>query len=362
MLIKTSIFTSFCLVAIILSSPSCTKGVTDDAGDGSITISSITAFYPALEWDESTKSEAGEVQYKMYWSVGDRMAVINVSQGNRIDTYTSTARVSNTGSGEGTFSPDADYSYDPSDLLYAVYPASAITSVDNSGDVFKAKVHLTDNLSYTSKSDSPMFAQNDIQVSPVVQASSLVSSGSSYPGLPMKRMTGMIRILSHISDQNLNTEPVNTITVNAVGIAGTADIVFSGKTVGSTPSINVNQGDAQTMTVTLTNKPLVASAAAIAEFIPVFPIWLGKDSERPGFNVIYSTDNYVVGFHREWAVNLRSNNVLAMNIFEGAYTRVRKQENASGDFKWWYAPKEHAGNYVGDGASMGGNDAGQFTE
>ena len=346
---------------------SCTRDVTDDSGDRSFTIPSIVAYYPSLNLDEDTKSEAGEVQYKMYWNIGDVMAIINVSQGDRVDTYTSTARISNTSTGEGRFTPDAEYSYNPSDLLYAVYPASAITSVDNSGDVFKVRVHLTDGLSYVSKSNSPMFAQNDIQVSPVVQASSLLASGEKYPGISMRRMTGMIRILSHISGQHgLNTEPVDAVSVCAKGIAGTAVIVFSGKTVGSTPSIDVNQGDAQSMTINLTNKPLMASTTPTAEFIPVFPIWLGKDAERPGFSVIYSTSNYTVGFHREWSVNLRSNNVLAMNIFEGAYTQVEQEEYANGDYKWWYnirtGDDESTSGSFDNGMGYGGSSPGGFQQ
>ena len=172
----------------------------------------------------------------------------------------------------------------------------------------------------------------------------------------------MIRVLSHVSHSDITAEHVNSVTIAIKGVAGEADVTFSGKTVGSTPSMSLNSGTNDTFTVNLTKRPAVGSSTTIAEFIPVFPSSLKKDGDLTGFSVIYNTDTYEIGFHREVSTNLNSNGVLAFNIFEGAYTQVISREQAVGDLSWWYAPKEHAGHYVGDGASMGGNDAGQFTE
>jgi len=350
-----------CMIALLFIGVSCSRDGTT-VPESSVTKPSFVAYYPPVEMD-GVKSEAGEVQYRMYWNVGDVMAIVNVSQGGRVDTYTSIARVHDD-DGAGKFVADASYSYNPDDLLFAVYPNEAIEGIDVAGSSCKITVSLADNQSYISKTDSPMFARNDIQVSPMFAASSLLTSGSKYPGIVMKRMTGMIRILSHVSDAQISSEAISTVSLCAKGIAGSADITFSGKSVGATPSMVQNGGTAQMLTVNLPNMPKVGSTAPIAEFIPVFPFWLGKDSTRDGFSIIYTTTNYNIGFHREVSSNLRSNNVLAMSLFEGAYTRVFSQEEAVGDTKWWYTTKGggicRPGEFEADGEM--GSSAGRFVE
>lgn len=354
-----------CVSILALLGMSCVKDSSPAPDNAhSFIVPGFVAQYPAIVLDDNTKSEAGEVLYQMFWNVGDVMALVNVTQGGRVDTYTSTARVVDD-DGAGTFIADAEYTYNPDDIVFAVYPYDAVTNIDVSGSVYTLSVRLTDNLSYTSKSNSPMFAKNDIQVSPLLQASSLLTSGDKYPGIEMRRMMGMIRILSHVSDETLSAEAVSSVSVCAKGIAGEADIAFSGRFYGATPSIIMNGGTSRIMTVNLPNTPKMASTTPLAEFIPVFPVWLGVDGTRDGFDVVYNTANYRVGFHREVNYNVRSNNVLAMNIFEGAYQQVMSDEEAIGDSKWWYVLKgggmDRAGGFSGDGSEMG-STAGGFSE
>ena len=354
-----------CVGVLALLGVSCVKNETAAPNnDNSFVLSSFVADYPVLSLGEDTKSEAASVIYRVYWNAGDKIAIINVSQGNRVDTYTSVARIEDTG-GAGRFDADDVYSYNPDDIVFAVYPPTAIADISTSGDVYKLTVELEDNLSYNSKSDSPMFERNNIQVSNLYHASDLQLSGDKRPGIVLNRMTSMIRIMSHISTEALNTEPVSAVAVRAKGLAGSADVVFSGKAVGATPSIQLNSGTGDLMNVTVTNNLLMASTTPIAEFIPVFPIYLGKDATRDGFEIKFTTEQYFVNFHREMSASLVSNGVLAMNIFEGAYTRVKGEEEAVGDYKWWYTLKKGGMNSSGSFGSEGselGSTAGGFSE
>lgn len=349
---------------LVLIGVSCTQEAPVKSDDAPFVLPGFVAQYPVVVLDNDTKSEAGEVQYRMYWNVGDVMAIVNVSQGGRVDTYTSTARVRNV-DGAGRFAADAEYTYNPDDIVFAIYPYEAVNDIDLDGSVYTVSVHLTDNQSYTSKSNSPMFAKNDIQVSPLLQASSLLTYGEKSPGIDLQRMTGMIRILSHVSDHTLSSEAVSSVSVCAVGIAGNTDIKFSGKSVGATPSIVLNSGSERSLTINLSNTPKMASTTPLAEFIPVFPVWIGVDATRSGFDIVYNTTNYRVGFHREVNYNVRSNNVLAMNIFEGVYEKVTSDEDALGDSKWWYTLKAGGMNSSGSFGSEGselGSTAGGFVE
>lgn len=354
-----------CVGVLALLGVSCVKNETVGQNhDNSFVLSSFVADYPVPSLGEDTKSEAASLIYRVYWNVGDRIAVINVSQGNRVDTYTSVARVEDTG-GAGRFDADGVYSYNADDIVFAVYPYNAFTDISTSGDKYKLTVELLDNLTYTNKSDSPMFERNNIQVSNLYRASDLQLSGDKRPGIVLNRMTSMVRILSHISTETLNKERVSAISVLAKGLAGSADVVFSGKAAGATPSIQLNSGSEDRMNVTLGNNLLMASTTPIAEFIPVFPIWLGSDATRDGLDILFTTEQYYVDFHREMNTNLTSNGVLAMNIFEGAYTHVFSEKEAVGDYKWWYTFKKggmnSSGSFEGYGTEMG-STAGGFSE
>ena len=312
----------------------------------SFSLSHIVAQYPAIELDDETKSEAGEVVYNTYWNVGDEMAVVNVTQGYRVDKYISQRRIK-TIQGSGEFVAENSLTYYAGDIVYAVYPYAAISLVDDGGVKRlannKLTITLSDNLSYTSKSNSPMFSRNDIQVSSLLSASSLRPYGDSegYPGITMNRLTGMIRILSHLSSEELVSLSVNSVTVNATGIAGSQDVTFSSNNVGATPSfVRSGGGSINSLTVILPGRPKVASTAAIAEFVPFFPIWVGRDDTHDGFSLIYDTDDYQLGFHREANGYWGSNAVIALNIFEGSYTRVKTRSLAVGDLRWWAVLKD----------------------
>ncbi len=329
----------------LFGAASCTVGNYERTEDEFV-LSSIVAKYPPLELDSDTKTEAGEIVYKMYWNVGDELAIVNVTQGYRVDKYISQSRVRNF-EGAGQFLAADSYTYSPSDIVFVVYPYAAISIVDDGGVKRlannKLTVTLADNLSYTSKSNSPMFSRNEIQVSDLLSASSLrpfVEEAGSL-GIDLKRLVGMVRIISHVSSEDISSLRVNSLTFCAKGIFGTQDVTFSGSSVGSTPSlVRSGGGDLNSFTVNLPNRPTAASASALAEFVPVFPIWVGRDSEPDGFTLIYDTDDRQIGFHREANGYWGSNAVIALNLFEGSYTRVATRSLAVGDFRWWSALKD----------------------
>ncbi len=337
---RSHILLLLCVGLTLPGAVSCTREMRDSEEDTFI-LSAFIAKYPVIELDEDTKSEAGGVIYNTYWNVGDEMALVNVTQGYRVDKYISQSRIINT-QGAGQFVAEGTVTYNSNDIVYAVYPYAAISLVDD-GSVKrlannKLTITLTDNLSYTSKSNSPMFSRNDIQVSSLIRASSMRANGSAdgYPGITMNRLTGMLRVLSHVSDEDLASIRINSVTLNASGIAGSQDVTFSGSNVGATPSFSSRGGGSlNSLTVNLTNRPTVASTATIAEFIPFFPIWMGRDDTHDGFSLVYNTDDYQLGFHREANGYWRSNAVIALNIFEGSYTRVANRSLAVGDLLWW---------------------------
>ena len=362
--IKNRLLWGISTVVLIVLGVACTRDATMNPADDAFILPGIMVESPCTEPDNATKSEAGEVQYRLYWNAGDKIAIVNISQGNRVDTYTSTART-NENDGLAHFTADAEYSYNPSDLVFAAYPVDAIENISTSEAPYKITMSLADNTSYYSKSNSPMFSRNDIQVSPLMQASQLQGSGSNLPSIKPNRMTAMLRVLSHISNETLSQERVSSITFIVKGVAGEADIVFSGTAAGATPSLAVNKGSKDQITVLLPNNPKMASAAAIVEFVPVFPIWVGRDDNRYGISFIYTTDQYNAGFHREANSNIRSNNVTAFNLFEGSYTRIGSEDGFSADNQWWYVLKTGGMNSIGgfgvDGGEMG-STAGGFVD
>ena len=192
-----------CLMVALFGAASCTVGNYERTEDEFV-LSSFVANYPSLELDADTKTEAGEIVYKMYWNVGDELAIVNVTQGYRVDKYISQSRIRNF-EGAGQFLAADSYTYSPSDIVFVVYPYAAISIVDDGGVKRlannKLTVTLEDNLSYTSKSNSPMFSRNEIQVSKLLSASSLRSYGDEVgsPGVDLTRLVGMVRIISHLS-------------------------------------------------------------------------------------------------------------------------------------------------------------------
>lgn len=352
------------LAVVLMVSGACTREGASALNGEAFILPGIMVESPYTEPDDATKSVAGEVQYKLYWNAGDKIAIVNISQGNRIDTYTSTART-NENDGLASFKADAGYSYNPNDLVFAAYPVDAIENIATSVAPYKITMSLADNTSYYIKSNSPMFSRNDIQVSPLMNASQLQGSGNNLPSIKPSRMTAMLRVLSHISNETLSQEQVSALTVAVKGVAGQADIVFSGTSAGAKPSLAVNMGSEDQITVLLPNRPKMASAAAIVEFIPVFPIWFGRDNTRDGISFIFTTDLYKAAFHREADSNVRSNNVTAFNIFEGSYTRIGSEDSFFADNQWWYTLKAGGMNSPGNFDSPGpniGSSAGGFVD
>ncbi len=338
---RNNLLIHLCMMVALIGTTSCTVGKHDHVGDEFI-LSSIVANYPSLELNADTKSEAGEIVYKTYWNAGDEMAIVNVTQGYRVDKFISQSRIRNF-EGSGVFVASGSYTYSPSDIVYAVYPYSAISLVNDGGVMRlannKLTVSIADNLSYTSVSNSPLFSRNEIQVSRLLQASSLNSGGSL--GFDLTRLVAMVLVISHLSSEDIASLNVNSLTFCAKGIAGTQDVTFSGSKVGSTPSlVRSGGGDLDSFTINLPSRPKVASTSAIAQFVPVFPFWVGRDSDHDGFTLLYDTDDYQIGFHREANGYWGSNAVISLNIFEGAYTRVEKRSQAVGDFRWWSALKD----------------------
>lgn len=362
-----------CMGLALLGTVSCTEEPCAPDTD-SFSLPVIVAQYPSIDLPQDTKSEAGEVVYNTYWNVGDELAVVNVTQAYRVDKYVSRARIK-TLPGTGEFEAVGNPTYRASDLVYAVYPYSAVSLIDDGGVTRlannKLTVSLTDNLSYTSKTNSPMFSQNDIQVSTLIRASTLRPAGDpeGFPGITMTRLTGMIRILSHISSEELSALSINAVTLYATGIAGSQDVTFSSNKAGGRPSlVRAGGGSQRSITINLPGQPKVASTAAIAEFIPIFPIWVGKDDTHDGFTLIYDTDEVQIGFHREANGYWGSNAVIALNLFEGSYTRAETRSSAVGDLRWWSARKDDnpfngdisPGSY--QNGNLPGSGAGQYEE
>ena len=338
------LFIHMCMMVALFGAASCTVGNYDRMEDEFV-LHSIVANYPSLELEADTKTEPGEVVYKMYWNVGDELAIVNVTQGYRVDKYISQSRVRNF-EGAGQFIAAGSYTYNPSDIVFVVYPYAAISIVDDGGVKRlannKLTVTLEDNLSYSSSSNT-LFPRNEIQVSELLSANSLrpfVEDAASL-GIDLKRLVVMVRIISHLSSEDVSSLRVNSLTFCAKGIFGTQDVTFSGSTVGSTPSlVRSGGGDLNSFTVNLPSRPAAASTSNLVDFVPVFPIWVGRDSEHDGFTVIYDTDDYQIGFHREANGYWGSNAVIALNIFEGTYNRVATRSLAVGDFRWWSALKD----------------------
>ena len=353
-----------CIVVLLVIGASCTRDAHVASASDAFILPEILVEPPLSEPDDATKSEAGEVQYRIYWKAGDKIAIVNITQGNRIDSYTSTARTDEN-NGLAYFTADAQYSYNPTDLVFAAYPVEAIENISTSASPYKITMSLADNTTYYSKANSPMFSRNDIQVSALMLASQLQGSGDNLPSVKPSRMTGMVRVLSHVSNETLSPEPVSSITFVVKGCAGQADITFSGTTAGATPSVAANQGSEDQITVHLPNTPKIASAAAIIEFVPVFPIWVGRDDNRFGISFIFTTDLYKVAFHREANSTVRSNNVTAFNIFEGSYTMITPETDFTADNQWWSNLKaggmNSSGSFENSGDEMGGT-AGRFIE
>lgn len=353
----------FFVAVLLLGGLSCSRERGPDIKDETITISQFCAQYTEIEVGDETKTEVGSVNYKDYWNIGDELAVVNVTQGYRVDKYQSTTRVINDSEGLGVFTavdaPAGGYTYESSDIIFVAYPYAAISKVDDGGVIRltdnKLTVTMTNNLSYTSKSNSPMFAQNDIQVTNLMNAGTLQSEQANVTGITFNRLVALIRVLSHVSTYPLNQEQVISLTVKAKKLSGTADVVFSGNTVGSTPSISPNSGTSDAFTVELPGRPKMGSTTTIAEFIPIFPIWMGNDATHNGYAVVYETDNYYVGFHRERDATFGGDSVLAWMIFEGTYSQVPSEASADGDFKWWYSPKT-------DADLEGGSQSGSYTD
>ena len=92
---------------------------------------------------------------------------------------------------------------------------------------------------------------------------------------------------------------------------------------------------------------------------------MSEGGELKGLTIKYYTDTHEIGFHRALAsYTLVSNNVMALNIFEGTYDKVESGKDAVGDLKWWYSLKaggeQRPGGFSGEADTQFGNTAGRF--
>ena len=108
------------LVLGLLTS-SCLKNTQAGGSDERFTVSRITAAYTPTE-DVNTKNEMGSVNYDVYWTAGDQIAIVNMGNG-AIHRYT--VNSSSVGKIKGVFDANAEYSYGDEDQLVAVYPYDA---------------------------------------------------------------------------------------------------------------------------------------------------------------------------------------------------------------------------------------------
>lgn len=282
------------------------------------------AEYCELENSEETKNTISQVSYKVQWSNTDRIAIVNLTQ-NKVFEY----KVTNAPSIKGTFSPAdgvtiQDSDFVPGDFICAVFPYAAASVSGN-----HLYVTLTNGLSFTSRAVSEAFSNNDIQVSARLAYS---SEDMTEPiSLDLQRKVAFVSVSSHISEEYLKSESIQSLEIRASGLAGTTEITFNGS---NEPVIGNNAGSSDAMLVCPVSKTL-STISESAQFLPVFPASLTS-----GITFTFVTSSYVIGFHRQGSITaLTSEHNNSYPLFSGAYTRVNSEELATSDKTWWIAPK-----------------------
>lgn len=339
----------FLLGLLLTSLVGCNKQTGMEKPDNATSNKGFTALYTAID-EPATKRTEPSVTYTAKWEDGDEIAIVVVSGTNsgRIDKYGLVPEYANKEA--GVFEPSGSYDdFAADDILVAVYPFSSASF--SGGNLY---VTLEKDVEYVSTSNIPAFNDNDIQVSSQMTKAQFEAKLAADTPLSFHRIVACVTVTCNMTQEDLLDEKVNKVTFVHSGISGKAQVQFS----AGVPSVAVNTGDEDYVEISMTSKPFLTSVNYSLKFIPVFPCSMGT-----GFAFVYDTDNYEVGFYRKFAGEMGTTyNFQSFGLYEGAYTQVSSEENATFDKSWWYNYKEFSGEFTGDGASMGGSTAGQFTE
>lgn len=336
---------------VLFSVAACNKNNPGTEKEGMI-IPTISAVYTDIE-ELQTKNEITSLQWNVGWKTGDQIAVVNLSTGAKARYTIQSAYV---GENHGCFDyTDGDAVGTGS--IVAIYPYSAVSlsSEKNvSTDLYDLYVTVQDEVSY-SASENTAFSSNDIQVTRILTADALSNDISFF------RMVTLVSVQSNISLEEIKSNSVSSIVLSmasaSAGLAGKATVVFD----EGVPSVATNSGDASEIKCNLTTTPALASVDQMMRFIPMFPF-----NRSEGIRIIMNTDDYTVGFFRKGNKLYRANGHTTFQLFEGAYTEVFSQDEATFDKAWWYVSNEGGKNDSGafeNGAeSVYGSTAGSFTE
>ena len=342
------------ILALILST-SCDKHSQVVLPEETFTVSSITAEYTSVNVPE-TKNEIGRVYYEVTWTTGDKIAIVNMDNG-AIHSYT--VKASSVGKVNGVFIADATYAYTDGDHLVAVYPFNAASWSDN-----KLYVTVKNEVEYHSATDIPAFAANDIQVSKVMTGSQFKALVESSSSLSFDRMVALISTTCVVSSNELRSKTASEFAICHNGICGTAEVQFDGE---GKPSVAASSGTGENsnrLVVALTPGHAMNGITYVVKFIPVFPL-----NENNGFAFVLRTeDDFEAGFYLKQDRTINSNKHQSFIIYDGNYTPVDSQAEATSHHQWWYrylnADKfdaEAGGFTSAPGASLDGNGAGSFT-
>ena len=343
------------LSALVLLS--CNKGGPDS--DGTRSLESLQVAYSRIpevaSMDGNTKTAYSNLKYEVNWSEGDDIAIFNKTTGT-LYHYTLTA-------GSGTTSATFTYAAYPaptfgvSDELYAVYPFDA-ASVD-AGSLYVSIYRDASQDTYASASNQA-FTRNDILVSDKFTLASMSGSEATPLSLSnMNRMVHLVVLTTTVSNESVKTQPVKQLGIKSKGIAGKALVDLS----GSSPVLAVNSGDEDEAVITIPGTPAMSYKDYLVRFVPVFPVNIAQ-SPNNGLSFVLYNDDVEAGFHRALSYTLAAGSSTQYFLSDGLFggNPLAKESAAIYDYSWWYTPKNYTGNYEGDGAFMGGNNAGQFAE
>ncbi|MBR5925163.1 MAG: hypothetical protein IKZ60_06830 [Bacteroidales bacterium] len=336
---------------VLMSVAACSKSETGTEKEG-VCIPSISAVYTDIE-EAQTKNEITSLRWSVGWKAGDQIAVVNLSTGAKARYTVQPAYV---GENHGCFDyTDGDAVGTGS--IVAIYPYSAVSlssGKNGSTGLYDLLVTVQNEVSY-SASDNAAFSSNDIQITRILSSDELSNDISFY------RVVTLVSVQSNISEEALKDKTVSSVVLSmaspSAGLAGTATVVFN----EGIPSVAVNGGDATELKCNLTAAPILASIDQMMRFIPMFPF-----NRSEGIRIIMNADDYTVGFFRKGDKAYRANRHVTFQLFEGAYTEVFSQDEATFDRTWWYVSNEGGKNSpgsFGNGAeTQYGSTAGKFIE
>ena len=318
--------------------------------EGVFTVSRISADYTPVS-EVETKNEIGPVSFEVYWTEGDKIAIVNMDNGT-IHSYT--VNGSSVGKKNGVFDADATYEYSNGDRLVAVYPYDAASW--SGGNLY---VTLKDAVEYRNAKIIPAFAANDIQVSKIMtgaQFKSLIAASSS---LSFYRMVGLVTLTCVVSPAELRAQTAFELALYNEGICGTTQVTFNDDGVPEVAASSGTGSNNSRLAIALNPGHDMSSISYVVKFIPVIPV-----NENKGFSFVLRTEDYDAGFYLKQDKTITSNLVQSFVIYDGNYTQVASQMVATTHHDWWWGAKvayANAGSFVSvPEMVVGGNTAGSF--